>query len=251
MSVRGHEKGLLTTNLAWLAAGACFVSAPQSTRPACLANRALFCTFLPTGAPPSPKQGERVHVERMGGPAAACGPGGIPVVRRLLADRPLDGGRAVHVQRLALHADLVGRLHQQLTIFSFPCPAPALRPRTRTPIPPSRPALPLCLPPPQVDVRPGFETAPVSAAEVAEMKAREHAIVVSVPLHVDLASAGRLLHAKATWLAEAAKQLPHQVHHCRLHSNCNFHASLAPQAGERERLAEAKLLLPLLLAPLV
>ena len=122
MSVRGHEKGLLTTNLAWLAAGACFVSAPQSTRPACLANRALFCTFLPTGAPPSPKQGERVHVERMGGPAAARGPGGIPVVRRLLADRPLDGGRAVHVQRLALHADLVGRLHQQLTIFSFPCP---------------------------------------------------------------------------------------------------------------------------------
>lgn len=31
----------------------------------------------------------------------------------------------------------------------------------------------------QVDVRPGFETAPVSAAEIAEMKAREHAIVVS------------------------------------------------------------------------
>lgn len=111
-----------------------------------------FFSLFPAGAPPSPKQGERVRVERMGGPAAARGPGGIPAVRRLLACLVVAGQRIFSAW--LLHASLVGRLHCSLI--------------------PSNPTLS-----PQVDVRPGFETAPVSAAEVAEMKAREHAIVVS------------------------------------------------------------------------
>ena len=45
-----------------------------------------------------------------------------------------------------------------------------------------------------MEVRPGFETAPVSAAEVAEMKAREHAIVVSGLLQRNMCfSAGNML----------------------------------------------------------
>ena len=40
-----------------------------------------LCTPITAGAPPSPKQGERVKVDRLGGPAAvARAPGGIPAV---------------------------------------------------------------------------------------------------------------------------------------------------------------------------
>ncbi|PRW33281.1 hypothetical protein C2E21_7813 [Chlorella sorokiniana] len=92
------------------------------------------------GAPPSPKQGDRVKVDRMGGPAAASrGPGGIP----------------------------------------------------------------------SVDVRPGFETAPISAAEIAGMKAREHAIVAGERERVAEAKRGELhaLRGKAEHLEVEAQGL--------------------------------------------